>query len=150
MTVKFQVEELRHVFAEALPLLKEHWSEIALDQETVPLDPDLAAYEAIEDAGRYQITTARDDGILVGYAAYFIAQNLHYKSLMVGESDIFWIAPSHRKGMTGVKLFREAERNLKLVGVNKVVNKEKLHFDLSALFDRLEYTAIERHWSKAI
>ncbi len=150
MKITYQVEELHDVFGEAIPLLKEHWAEIALDKDNVPLDPDILAYEEIADAGRYQITTARDGNDLVGYAAYFIAPNLHYRSLVVGESDIFWIAPSHRKGMTGVKLFREAERNLKLIGVNRVINKEKLHFDLSKLFDRLGFTSVERHWWKAI
>lgn len=150
MSITFQSEGLRDVFAEAIPLLKAHWSEIALDQETVPLDPDIAAYEHLSDIGALHITTARDAGKLVGYAAFFVSRNLHYRSLVVGESDIFWIAPSHRKGMTGVRLFRAAEKNLKALGVNKVINKEKLHKSLASLFKRLGYTAIEQTWAKAI
>jgi GNAT superfamily N-acetyltransferase len=149
--VAYQVEDFRDILIEAVPLLKAHWEEIALDRDTVPLDPDIEGYERLAAQGALQITTARDaDGTLIGYAAYFIGRNLHYRSLIVGESDIFWIAPGHRRGMVGVRLFREAERNLKAIGVNKIFNKMKLHKDLGPLFERLGFAAIETLWAKAV
>lgn len=147
----FQTEALANVREEAAPLLRRHWQEVALDQGTVPLDPDWDAYAQIEAAGLMHITTARDEtGALVGYSAYFIAPNLHYRSLRVAETDIFWLAPEHRRGLAGARLIRAAEAALAERGVNKVVSKVKIHIDTGPLFERLGYHAIERIYAKTL
>lgn len=147
----FRVEQLEAVRDEAAPLLVQHWREIGLNQDTVPLDPDWDAYARIEAAGLMHITTARDaDGRLVGYAAYFLMPNLHYRSLHVAETDIFWLDPEHRKGTAGLRLIRAAEEQLKARGVNKIVSKVKLHFDTGPVFERLGYIAIERIYAKTL
>lgn len=148
--VSFQVERIEDLRAEAEPLLARHWEEIALDKDTVPLDPDWESYARIENAGALHITTARDGAALVGYACYALGRNLHYRSLFMAESDIFWLAPEYRKGMTGVKLLKAAERFLAQIGVNKIVNKVKLHNDVGGIFEHLGYRAIERVYAKRI
>ncbi|MCG5241398.1 GNAT family N-acetyltransferase [Azospirillum doebereinerae] len=151
MPLTFQTEALADVRDEAAPLLRRHWQEIALDRETVPLDPNWDAYAQIEAAGLMHITTARDEtGALVGYSAYFIAPNLHYQSLVVAETDIFWLAPEHRQGLAGARLIKAAEAALAARGVNKVVSKVKMHFDTGPLFERLGYRAIERIYAKRL
>ena len=146
----YQTERLDDWRVEAEPLLARHWREIALDQDVVPLDPDWPAYAQIEAAGMLHITTARLEGALVGYVVYFLAPNLHYRSLKVAEADVFWLAPECRKGTAGIRLLKAAERNLKPLGVNKIVNKVKLHFDAGPVFERLGYTAIERVYAKTM
>lgn len=147
----FQTERLSDVRDEAAPLLRRHWEEIALDREMVLLDPNWDAYARIEAAGLMHITTARDEaGALVGYSAYFVMPNLHYRSLMVAETDIFWLAPEHRRGTAGLRLIRAAEAELKALGVNKIVSKVKIHFDTGPLFERLGYRAIERIYAKTL
>lgn len=147
----FQTERLAAVREEAAPLLRRHWEEVALDQDTVPLDPDWEAYGRIEASDMLHITTARDQaGRLVGYSAYFLVPNLHYRSLCVAETDIFWLAPEYRKGTAGMRLLRAAEEHLKARGINKIVSKVKLHRDTGPLFERLGYTAIERIYAKKL
>lgn len=148
--ITHQVELLADVKGEAVPLLRRHWEEIALNKDVVPLDPDWDMYLRMEAAGFFHATTARLDGALVGYAAYFLSRNLHYRSLFVAESDIFWLAPEHRQGMAGVRLLQAAERHLAAIGVNKVVNKVKLHHDVGAVFERLGYAPIERVYAKLL
>lgn len=148
----FATERLSDVRAEAEPLLLRHWEEVALNRDTVALDPDWEAYQRVEDAGAFHVTTARQDGALVGYAAYVIAGNLHYRSLRVAECDIFWLAPERRHGMAGARLLKAAEEHLRALGVNKVILKTKLHggLDLGPLFDQLGYGAIERTHAKML
>lgn len=148
--ITYQVERLADIKIEVAPLLLRHWEEIALNRDTVPLDPNWDQYLFMDREGYLQITTAREDGKIVGYAAYFIAANLHYRSLVVADSDIFWLAPEKRKGMVGVKLLKAAEEHLKAVGVNKIVNKVKLKHDVGAVFERLGYTPIERLYAKLV
>jgi len=148
--ITFQVEKLADVKDEVLPLLRLHWDEIALNKDTVPLDIDWEMYQRIEGAGGFCAVTMRDDGVLGGYAAYCIGGSLHYRSLKIAESDIFYIHPDHRRGLLAVSLFREAEKTVKALGCNKIVNKVKLHFDVGPLFERMGYAPIERLYAKSL
>lgn len=156
MSIKFQKESISAVKDEVMPLLLQHWEEIALNKAAVPLDPRWDMYEVLEEKGNFLAVTARCDNKIIGYAAYFITLNFHYKSLIVGESDIFYLAKPYRKGMTGVRLLQAAENELLSSGVNFIVNKTKIHFrnennaDVGGLFTHLGYKHIENIYSKLV
>jgi GNAT superfamily N-acetyltransferase len=135
---------------EAIPLFERHWKEVALDQETVPLDPMWEAYAQLDAAELLIITTARMDGVLIGYVSHFITPNLHYRSLKVADNDIFWLAPEHRHSRTGIHLLRAAEQNVLDAGCNKILMKEKIHIPLGRLFKFLGYREIERLHAKTL
>jgi GNAT superfamily N-acetyltransferase len=137
---------------EAQSLLVAHWQEIALDQDTVPLDDRWDIYELLENQGALNIMTARtkDAGRLVGYVVHIITVNPHYRSLLVADNDIFWLDPAYRKGMAGVRLLRAAEAECKARGCNKIVLKEKVHRSLGRLMEFMGYTLIERVHAKAL
>lgn len=141
-------ESLRDIKDEVAPLLDAHWREIALDQDTVNLDPLWESYEVIENVGAFVCVTARDDGLLVGYAAYIVARHLHYQQMVVAENDVFFLHPGYRKGLAGPKMFKAAEKILADLGVHKIVNKVKLHHDVGAVFERMGYRPIERIYVK--
>lgn len=154
--ITFQQEKLSNIKAELLPLLDNHWQEIALNKETVPLDPDWEMYEKIEEAGILNITTARCDGVLIGYFIYAIIPNFHYKSLRIAEGDIFYIDKNYRKGSLAIRLLKESEKNVIAAGANKIINKIKKHFKnphgISAgrLFEYAGYTEIENIYAKLV
>lgn len=135
---------------EAFPLLQRHWDEVALDKDTVPLDPNWAAYAELDRMDLLVITTARMNGTLVGYVSHFVVPNFHYMSLRVADNDIFWLAPEHRKSRIGITMLREAERNLRALGCNKILMKEKVHIPLGRLFEFLGYREIERLHAKTL
>lgn len=148
--ITFQVEKLRDVKEEAMPLLREHWEEIALNKDTVPLDPLWDQYQAVEDMGLYHVVTARAFGNLIGYSTYTLCQNFHYASLRQAETDIFWLQPKYRRGMTGIRLLKFAEQSLKELGCNKIITKTKLHLDLGPVLEFMGFTPIERVYAKSI
>jgi GNAT superfamily N-acetyltransferase len=137
---------------EAFPLLRRHWEEVALDQDTVPLDPDWAAYRFLDDRNMLVITTARirRNLQLIGYVSHFIVPNLHYRSLKVADCDIFWLDPDHRNSRIGLELLRTAEHFVREVGCNKITMKEKIHIPLGQLFKFLGYREIERLHAKTL
>lgn len=135
---------------EAFPLLERHWKEVALDQDTVPLDPAWEMYASLQSAGLLVIVTARLDEELVGYCSHFIVPNFHYRSLKVADNDIFWLAPEHRVSRIGLDLLRAAERECVKMGCNKILMKEKLHIPLGRLFEFLGYREIERLHAKTL
>lgn len=111
--VSYQWEPLDDLLWDGLDdITKLHYNEVALDQEHVPLAPDWDSYRKMEKAGTWRMFTARDSGKLIGYISWFITKNLHYKRTTYCDADFFYLINEKRLGMTGVRLFREAEKVL--------------------------------------
>lgn len=135
---------------EAWPLFERHWDEVALDKETVPLDPLWDVYAELDQKELLLIVTVRLGSKLIGYCSHFIIPNLHYRSLKVADNDIFWLAPEHRNSRIGLNLLRAAERYAREMGCNKILMKEKIHVPLGRLFEFLGYREIERLHAKTL
>lgn len=148
--VTFQVESFSKVRPEVNELILAHWEEIALNKDTVPLDPDWDTYYKADAGGVLHLVTARDGEKLVGYSVYIVTTNLHYRSLTVADTDIFYLSPSYRKGMCGVRLIKFSEESLKGRGVNKIITKAKLHNQVGSLLEKIGYTPIETVYAKSI
>lgn len=148
MAVKYQQEFLSSVRGEIEPLLNSHWEEIALNKEKIKLNPDWDAYQSFEDQGKLKIFTARDDGQLVGYFVVIVGTNIHYKDHLFASNDIIYLSPNHRKGFTGIKLIKFAEKCLKNDGVSVLTINTKVHQPFDKLMDFLKFRKIERVYSK--
>jgi GNAT superfamily N-acetyltransferase len=145
-----QVEVFSHVLPELRPLFPRHWEELALDRDTVPLDPNWSRYAELENAGAISMVTLRAQGHVVGYCVMLLSPGLHYKTCFEARMDMFWIAPEYRGRMGGVRLFRAVEAELKRRGVRRMYVGSKLHRDSSRLFEAMGYTPIERWFSKTL
>ena len=148
--MEFSEETLCQCLDEAGPLLINHWENIALNKDTIALDPLWDTYRQLEETGNFKIITARQEKKLVGYAAYVISPSLHYSDQIIADADVFWLDPDYRKGMAGMRLFKHAEKVLKSYGVTRVLNKVKIHFDVGKVFERMGYDPIERVYSKSL
>ena len=146
--LKYQQEFLFGVKGEIEPLLNSHWEEIALNKEKIKLNPDWDAYESFEQQGKLKIFTARDDGQLVGYFVVIVGTNIHYKDHLFASNDIIYLSPNHRKGFTGIKLIKFAEKCLKKDGVSVLTINTKVHQPFDKLMDFLKFRKIERVYSK--
>jgi len=121
-------------------LLRAHYEEIALYRDRVSLEPDWETYELLEERGRLVCLTGRDDGVLIGYAAFFVFPHPHYRSHIVATNDVIFVRRDQRKGSTaGLRLIRESERVLAEVGAHRVVWHVKPKNDWSAILERLGY-----------
>jgi GNAT superfamily N-acetyltransferase len=148
LKIKYQQEFLSGVRGEIEPLLNSHWEEIALNKEKIKLNPDWDAYESFEHQGKLKIFTARDEGQLVGYFVVIVGTNIHYKDHLFASNDIIYLSPNHRKGFTGIKLIKFAEKCLKNDGVSVLTINTKVHQPFDKLMDFLKFRKIERVYSK--
>lgn len=151
--ITYQVEQYRDIYGEMEPILREHWLEIALGHDKVPLDIDNERYFGLCEAGALHIVTARDEGRLVGYHVAIVSGHLHYKSTLHGITDVYFILPEYRKGRTGIRLFQRVEKELKELGVKKLFTGCKLHTadgKSGKLFEYLGYNATETLFTKYI
>lgn len=129
------------------PLFPEHFAELALDQDKVPLDPQYPVYLAREDRGEVLFVAMREAGQIVGYFVGFVAPGLHYRTCLTMTMDIFWVKPEYRGAGAGFQLFRFVEQEAKARGVQRMFVGSKLHKDASWLFEKLGYREVERYYS---
>lgn len=139
MTLELKTEPLFDIMNEMKILTKEHYQEITLYKDKVKLDPDWNAYKMMEDKNQFFLFTARVDGELVGYSAFFVKPHIHYKELMVASNDVLFLNKKHRTGLTGIKLIKYSEQKLKEIGVNKITWHVKYSNDFRPILHRMGY-----------
>lgn len=130
------------------PLIEAHWQEIALNKESIKLNPDWDEYERLDKNGSLRIFTARDGAKLVGYFVLIVNRSLHYKSHMFAVNDILFMDKQYRQGSVAMRLLKFAEKSLKDDGVSLVMVNTKVHQPFDPLMERLGYNLIERIYSK--
>jgi GNAT superfamily N-acetyltransferase len=137
--VTFAHELLCEVVQEVQPLLQMHYQELTLHKDVVKLDPQWKEYALLEQLGRFLVFTAREDGDLCGYNAFFLTRHLHYAGLTVAQNDVFFLAPDHRRGTTALRFLRYCEEQLRALGADKLVYHAKLSNNFAPILHRLGY-----------
>lgn len=141
---EFAVEAQRQGLWEA------HWKEIAQDQD-IPLVPEYATYQALYLGGRLHVVTGRDaHGTLCAYWVGLVQPHLHYATTIHALCDVYWLAPAHRKGFEGSRLFKAVEATLRERGVQKIITATKVYLDVSPIFERLGYRLTEKVYTKRL
>lgn len=110
--IVFARELLCEVVQEVQPLLDAHYLELAKHQDRVKLDVRWEHYAALEAAGSFLVFTAREDGILIGYSAFFSSPHPHYAGLRLVSNDVLFLDKAHRVGRTGIRLIKFCEEQV--------------------------------------
>jgi GNAT superfamily N-acetyltransferase len=131
-------------------LTEEHWLEVGLDRENIPLDLDVDLYDTLDANGILHVTTARSDGELVGYFAMCVRVHPHYRTTLCAFLDSYFVLKAYRNIETGMGLFEAMEQAMRTIGVKKLIAGMKNHKDVSLLFRRLGWNPIETTFSKYI
>lgn len=111
--MNLQQETLFDVLDEVDYLLQMHYEEVALNRDKKRLLPKWEEYAALEKMGAFVVYTARHEGVLVGYAAFFIHTHMHYGEYKLAINDVVFLHPDHRKSTCGYRLIKFADDQLK-------------------------------------
>ena len=126
-------------------LYLEHWEEVALNKDAIPLKMDYGRYNKLDDAGALHVVTARNDGELIGYHMSMVWTHMHYADSLTAFTDIFFLRKEYRKGTgAGIKLFKFMINSLRERGVQRIYMGTKLSLDIGPILERLGFKAIER------
>jgi len=139
MTMKFTHEKLNDVLPEMKALLDDHYEELTLNKDKVKLNPIWDTYLKLENNNEFYLLTARDDGVLVGYSAFFMKPHIHYADVIVASNDVLYLKKEYRLGMTGVKLLKFSEQKMKEFGATKVTWHVKESNDFRPILHRMGY-----------
>lgn len=147
MSLLIQVEPLEHMIDEMMELSKQHAEEVAnaaLAHPDIIVNPSWGSMLALARIGLFMAVVVRRDGELVGYATWLLAPDLHRtladgKPILAAMDDAHYLAPDARGPRTALRLFMEAEAELRLRGVRKLSVHTKSHLSQERLFSALGY-----------
>lgn len=146
--MQFQREATPKIFAELKPLLEKHWREVAHFQD-IPLEPDWETYENLDNSGALRTYTVRTlDGVLVGYAIYFVRSNPHYKSSIQASQDILFMDPAYRG--KGGRFIKWCDEQLKADGVQAVYQHVKAKHNFGPLLERIGYQLVDLIYARRL
>ena len=120
------------------------WTNVA------PKIADTGRYEALERDGGLVIYTAREAGVLVGYAAFFLVHHAHYRRNLFALNDVFYVDPARRSDpWLGFRFLKFIDAQLTAdADIDAIKWHTKVHLDFGPLLRRLGYQAEEVIWSK--
>lgn len=147
--IAFAKETFEQLAPDIEPLLEEHWAELALWRDDIPLKADFPGYKRAYDAGMMRFYTVREDGALIGYALFVVVpRNLHYDHRWARD-DIIWIHPDARNFGVGTGLFEFFEADLAVDGpVVIMIETKAQHPALAALCQVRGYEDVGRLFGK--
>ena len=125
--------------AEAEPLLRAHWEEVARHKDIMRLSPAWDKYQLMEQAGTLFALGAFVGPALVGYSLNLIGPHLHYSGLIYAQNDVLYVVPECRKSRIGLDLISETERIARERGAGLMAWHAKEGTALAGLMPRLGY-----------
>ncbi len=134
--IEYKIERIQDIYDEMLPILKAHYLEIA-HYKDIRFEPNVAEYYKMEDNGICKTYTARENNELIGYAVFFVRNNLHYKSSLQAYQDIIYI--SKEKRGFGRYFIKWCDDRLRELGVDVVYHHIKFAHDWSKLLEVMGY-----------
>jgi hypothetical protein len=138
--IEFRIEQFTDEFIEELkPLTVQHYDEIALHKQHIPLDPDWNLYKKMTSNNSLFVAGARDNGQLVGYSIFFISRMAHYQSTLCANNDVLYLLPKYRQGIAGIKLIKFCETELKKMNIVKLLWHIKFAKDFRKILYRMGY-----------
>jgi GNAT superfamily N-acetyltransferase len=113
-----------------------------------PYAPDYETLDYMDNDGSLHMTTARDDGRLVGYVMSAIQQrHLQFKAC-ASQCISVYLLPEFRHGLTGVKMMNYDQESLRKLGVEMMYGGYTLNKNLAPLFEKGGWQEVERIYVK--
>lgn len=141
------IETLEECLEELKPMFHDHWKELGLFQDKMPLNPDYNTYWMREAAGTLIMPILRKNGKIIGYWPTFVTTGMHYKSTLTATMDILWVHPDHRNDGAGKKLHDVLKAELKRRGVKVWFVGSKNHKQIEWFFKMLGFDPVETYFA---
>lgn len=147
--ITYHVESWTETYQEMQPYWIEHWKEVGMHQDALPLNVDIQSYLELDRLGILHTVTVRNDGHIIGYHLSMIRRHLRY-DVLGAFTDVYFLSPAYRKRLVGYRMFQFVETSLKAKGVRYLFTGTKLSLDMGRLFERLGWQEVERLYVKLL
>ncbi len=130
-----QIERFELCLPELAAIFPDHWEELGLFRQSMPLAPQYHEYVRREQAGALFLATVRWDGRIVGYYVAQVQPGFHYERTLTATQDMVYVLPEFRNHGLALPLFRRVEKELRRRGAQIWYAGWKTHSPLG--MDRL-------------
>jgi hypothetical protein len=139
---------------EAWPLFQRHFNEVSATRD-IKLDPDFEKYYAMEKSGVLRCFVARQTNsdnnlMLVGYAFYFVHNNLRQRQSKQAVQDLLFMEKILRGTGVGKKFVDWCDGELRDEGVQVVHQHVKTYLDFGPMLKSLGYRHVENVYSRRL
>ena len=148
--ITIERESFYQIIDDIIPLLMDHWDEIAHYKDKIPLSPMFDVYQKLEENQNLFIVAMREDKKLIGYSIYMINRHAHYSTCLVAANDVLYLIPEKRAASLGMRLIIESDKLLITNGINRITYHIKPEHDFSPLLKRLGYMQEEIMYGRYI
>lgn len=128
------------LFAEAEPLVQASFKRFDPFPD-LPLDIDLEGYIAAEQSDVLRVYTARENGILLGYAVFIVAPSLRRRYLIQANQEMVHAVPERQRQVTP-RLLKYAEKALRDEGIGLVYHSGPAGSKFSHLLELFGYPIV--------
>lgn len=146
----YAVESVIAIKEELQPLTQAQWLEVEDNQDKIKLNENWEVYDFLESNNLLRLFTVRKEQKLIGYFCVTMGVSLHHKDHKFAVSDVIYLMPEHRSGMTAHKLISYAESNLRDDGVDLLTINTKVKKPFDRLLERMNYSLSEKSFIKYI
>lgn len=116
MSLVFAIEPLEPIWDAIEDMATEQWEESDYNIHGLPLKLDRDRYLRFNELGIFLMFTARDEGLLVGYAGLYLMPSMHTQTPLVTEDTIF-LLPAYRGPRAVIRFYRFIEQEyIRIVG----------------------------------
>lgn len=142
--VTYQLENITDLLiSELTPILDIHRKELQTYSD-MNLNPDWDMYRSVERRNNLVLLVARDeDDMIVGYAAFLLNLNPHYKDFLYAIEDVFYVVQDNRGSRIAVNMIKKSEKILKAKGVDTIVHHAKFTNTFAPFLEKLGYKQTE-------
>jgi GNAT superfamily N-acetyltransferase len=140
------------VFEDAYDLVRMHWEELAINKDTVPMDPNVEQFEELQKTNVLHNLVVYHEGKIIGYSFIIVTPALHYKSTVFAQVDVVYVHPDYR-GVDGIgmELLKRTELLAKNLGAKVIVHHAKPHMpQIIKPLEYLDYSLYEHMYGKYI
>lgn len=119
-------------------LVRDYYARTIASQNMKPLKFKWHVYQVLENSGLCKLFTAREEGMLIGFALYAVHEHLHHDFIQA-ECTLLAVRPENRSHGIGKKLVQYAEHWFKEHGVSHMVHHYRVLYHTTPLFERLGF-----------
>lgn len=134
--IVFAVERYAQCGLEIAAAAVDHEREMGRYDGVFVLDPNLDTYQKLDAVDALHFVTAREDGLLLGYAIFIIMPHSHYRNVLWAAGDGLWLDHLARRPRVAARMLDAIEDSLRARGV--VLVSIPTHPDRPALARLLE------------
>lgn len=145
----YAIEQVSESFTEqADAIMREMYDTTVASSDIPNYAFDWERYRQVQQAGMLLLTTARFEGLLVGFALYLVIDHPHHQGTRSAECDAIAINVSLRGNQIGRSLIDFSTDYLRRLGVSFVTHRYRTCYNTEPIFPKLGFRLIEHVYMK--